>query len=71
MSRGKLGANAQVFLRPRYRRVPNLLRLLLKRPAIQAAVGTYEMALLVSSRMESCLKALASLKASSLVGCPF
>ena len=71
MSHGKLGANAQVFLRLRYRRVPNLLRLLLKRPAIQAAMDTYEMALLVSSRMESRLKALASLKASSLVGCPF
>jgi hypothetical protein len=42
-----------------------------KIPAIMAAVGTYETALLLSDRVDSRLKALASLKASALVGCPF
>lgn len=57
---------------PRYRESPaDLLRLLVRRPAILAAVGTYETALLVSGRVDGRLKALASLKASSLIGCPF
>jgi hypothetical protein len=45
--------------------------LLIKRPAILAAEGTYETALLVSGRMDARLKALAALKTSSLIGCPF
>lgn len=57
---------------PRYRESPaDLPRLMAKRPAIMAAVGTYETALLLSGRIDSRLKALASLKASALVGCPF
>jgi alkylhydroperoxidase family enzyme len=71
MGLSKLGAHARVFARLKSRGVPDLLRLLLKRPAILVAVGTYETALLASSRMDSRLKALAALKASSLIGCPF
>jgi hypothetical protein len=57
---------------PRYRERPaDLPRLMAKRPAIMAAVGAYETALLLSDRVDSRLKALASLKASALVGCPF
>jgi len=57
---------------PRYRESPaDLPRLLFKRPAILAAVGTYETALLVSGRVDGRLKALASLKTSALIGCPF
>jgi hypothetical protein len=57
---------------PRYREAPaDLPRLMAKRPAIMVAVGTYETALLLSGRVDSRLKALASLKASALVGCPF
>ncbi len=57
---------------PHYRETPaDLLRLLIKRPAILGAVGTYETALLSSGRVDSRLKALASLKASALIGCPF
>jgi hypothetical protein len=57
---------------PRYCESPaDLPRLMAKRPAIMAAVGTYETALLLSDRVDSRLKALASLKASALVGCPF
>lgn len=74
MGLDKLRAYGKVFARglSRYREGPNdLPRLLIKRPAIAAAVGTYETALLVSGRVDGRIKALAMLKASSLVGCPF
>jgi hypothetical protein len=64
-------APLRVFVRTRYDRVPDVLRLLLKRPALLAAVGTYETALLASGRVDSRIKALAELKTSSLIGCPF
>ncbi|MDQ3913112.1 MAG: hypothetical protein M3305_15350 [Actinomycetota bacterium] len=67
----KVFAYGKVFARTRVRRVPDLLRLLVKRPTILAAVGAYETALLVSNRVDGRLKALAMLKASSLIGCPF
>jgi alkylhydroperoxidase family enzyme len=57
---------------PRYRERPaDLPRLLVKRPAILAAMATYETALFLSGRVDGRLKALASLKASALIGCPF
>jgi hypothetical protein len=34
-------------------------------------MSTYEMALLVSGKVDSRLKALASIKTGALVGCPF
>jgi hypothetical protein len=71
MALEKISAYGKVFVRTRVRRVPDLLRLLVKRPTILAAVGTFETALLVSNRIDGRLKALAMLKASSLVGCPF
>ncbi|ABG05291.1 hypothetical protein Rxyl_2363 [Rubrobacter xylanophilus DSM 9941] len=64
-------APLKVFARARYDRVPDVLRLLLRRPALLAAVGAYEAALLVSGRVDGRIKALAELKASSLIGCPF
>ena len=36
-----------------------------------AAVGGYETALILSSRAENRIKALAQVKTSQLVGCPF
>jgi alkylhydroperoxidase family enzyme len=71
MALDKVRAYGKVFARPRVRRVPDLLRLLVKRPTILAAVGTYETALLVNNRIDGRLKSLAMLKASSLIGCPF
>ena len=74
MSLDKVRAYGRTFARvlPRYRETPaDLLRLLVKRPVILGAVGTYETALMVSGRVDSRLKALASLKSSSLIGCPF
>jgi hypothetical protein len=67
----KLRAYGKTFAGVRYDGLPDLLRLLLKRPAILMGVGTYETALLVSGKADSRLKVLASIKASSLVGCPF
>ena len=71
MGLGRQGAFVRVFTRTHYHHVPNLLCLLVKRPTILAAVGTYETALLVSSQVNDRLKALAVLRASSLVACPF
>ncbi len=70
----KVLAYGRTFARilPRRREVPaDLLRLMVKRPALLGAVGTYETALMVSGRVDSRLKALASLKSSALIGCPF
>jgi hypothetical protein len=71
MALEKVLAYGKVFVRTRVRLVPDLLRLLVRRPTILAAVGTYETALLVSNRIDGRLKSLAMLKASSLIGCPF
>ena len=67
----KLCAYGKTFVSARYDEAPDLSRLLLKRPAILMGVGAYETALLVSSKVDSRLKALASIKTGSLVGCPF
>lgn len=71
MTFDKPRAYGRVFARVRNRRVPDLVRLLAKRPAITAAVGTDEVALLMSSRVDSRLKTLAQIKSASLIGCPF
>ena len=55
----------------RARRPNQVPRLLLRRPALLLAVGGYETALVLSGRVEARLKALAQLKTSALVGCPF
>jgi hypothetical protein len=67
----KLRAYGKTLAGARYDEAPDLLRLLLKRPAILMGVGAYETALLASSKADSRLKTLASIKTSSLVGCPF
>jgi hypothetical protein len=55
----------------RRKRPLELLRLLRRRPALMMAVNVYETALLVSGRVDARLKALAQIKTSALVGCPF
>ena len=47
------------------------MRLLRRRPALMMGVNGFEMALLASSRVEARLKALAQIKTSALIGCPF
>jgi hypothetical protein len=49
----------------------DLARYLIRRPALIGAISGYETALLVSSRAPNRLKALAQVKSSSLIGCPF
>lgn len=66
-----LRAYGKTISRARPRKVPDLLRLLAKRPALLAAVGTYEGALLASHRVDGRLKSLATIKTGALVGCPF
>jgi alkylhydroperoxidase family enzyme len=47
------------------------MRLLRKRPALLIGVNAYELALLASNRLDARLKALAQIKTSALIGCPF
>jgi hypothetical protein len=66
----KLGVYARVFRRGS-RNGTDLVRHLIRRPAILAAVGAYETALFVSGRASDRLKVLAQVKTSSMIGCPF
>ncbi len=67
----KLRAYGKVLVRVRSRRMPDLVRMLVKRPAILVGMSVYETGLMASSRVETRLKTLAQIKAASLVGCPF
>ena len=66
----KIVTEAKVFFGAKRNRT-DLLRYLLRRPALLAAMMGYETALLLSSRAENRLKLLAQLKTSALIGCPF
>ena len=46
-------------------------RLLRQRPALLLGVNAFEMALLASERVPGRIKALARVKTSALIGCPF
>lgn len=46
-------------------------RYLVRRPAILAAIGAYETAVMISNRVDVRTKYLAGMRASSLIGCPF
>lgn len=67
----KMRAYGRVMRRPSYRRPPELVRLLSRRPQLAVAVSAYETALMASGRVDGRLKSLASIKTGSLVGCPF
>jgi hypothetical protein len=47
------------------------LRLLRQRPALLLGVNAFETALMASGRTDVRLKALAQIKTSALIGCPF
>ena len=66
----RLGAYARVLPRARRHRT-DLLRWMGRRPQILAGIGAYEAGLIAANRLDSRLKALAQLRASSLIGCPF
>ncbi|MGH9083541.1 MAG: hypothetical protein ACRDY3_01325 [Acidimicrobiales bacterium] len=64
-------ALGRVLRRTRYERMPEAVRLLARRPAIAFGVGAFETGLMASGRVEGRLKALAEIKTSALIGCPF
>lgn len=66
----KAAAYIRVLSKARHNRL-NLLRYAVRRPAILLAIGGYETALFASGRVDFRIKALASVKASSMIGCPF
>jgi hypothetical protein len=55
----------------RKKRPMETLRLLRQRPALLLGVNAFETALLASGKVDGRLKALASVKTSALIGCPF
>ena len=57
-------------LRPR-RLDTYIFRLLFRRPAFLLGVSAFETAVLLSNRVEPKVKYLATIKTSSLIGCPF
>jgi hypothetical protein len=66
----RLSAYARILPNGRRNRT-DALRYLIRRPALLAAIGAYETAVLASNRVDLRLKYLAVLKSSSLAGCPF
>jgi hypothetical protein len=66
----KTRAYARVLPRARRNRT-DLLRYLVRRPALLAAVSTYEAAIVVSNRLDPTTKTIAGIRASSRIGCPF
>ena len=66
----KMMVELRVLTRPRRNRT-DAVRWLVRRPLLLGAIGSYETALLLSSKAQTRLKLLAQLKAASLVGCPF
>jgi hypothetical protein len=66
----RLRGYAHILPRARRNRT-DLLRYLIRRPALLAAIGSYEGAVLVSNRVDPRLKYLAVVKASTVTGCPF
>jgi hypothetical protein len=61
----------RLFARVRHSPAPEHMRVLRRRKALLGAVNLYELALMSCDRVDGRLKALASVKTSSLVGCPF
>lgn len=49
----------------------DLLRYLWRKPALFAAIQSYEAAVLISSSVSSELKSLAQIRAAGRIGCPF
>ena len=66
----RMRAYGRVLPRARRNRT-DLLRYLVRRPALLLAVGTYETALVTTGRLDNRVRGLAMLKTSSLIGCPF
>jgi len=66
-----LNRYAYRFSRRRFGKVAEPLTIVAHHPRISAGAAVYELALDKSRRVDAKLKALAALKAATLVGCPF
>jgi hypothetical protein len=66
----RLRATARIVPRGR-EGATDAVRYLIRRPALLSAVAGYEVATLLSNRVDPRLKYLAVLKTSGRVGCPF
>lgn len=49
----------------------DFVRYVVRRPAREVAISTYETAIIFSNKTDGRYKQLAVIKASSLIGCPF
>ncbi len=68
---GLLQRFAYWYARRRMGKVPEPMTVMARHPWIFRGYGAYEYALEHSSRLDPKIKALASLKAATLIGCPF
>lgn len=66
----KLWAYLRVLPRARRNRT-DLLRWMVRRPQLLAAISAYETGLFAANRADDRLKGLAQLRTSALIGCPF
>jgi hypothetical protein len=67
----KLRTYSKVMRRRTQKGAPDQVRLLRQRPALLLGVAAFETAQMACSRVDARLKALAQIKTSALVGCPF
>ena len=67
----KLRAYRRVFRRAGAAGAPDLTAVLRRRPPTLFGVAAYELSVIASGRVDTRLKTLAALKASSRIGCPF
>jgi hypothetical protein len=58
-------------LRSAKRNKTDLTKYVARRPAIAAAIAGYETAIFFSNRMDTRAKTLATVRTSSLIGCPY
>ena len=59
------------IMRKANRNQMDAMKYIARRPAIAAAIGTYEVAVMVSNKVDVRVKYLACVRTSSLIGCPF
>jgi len=67
----KLRAYRRVFRRAGAAGAPDLAAVLRRRPPVLLGVAAYELSVVASGHVDTRLKTLAALKASSRIGCPF
>ena len=67
----KMRAYGTTFRNRRRDQPMDLFRLLRRRPPVMLGVNAMELAQMAGGRVDARLKALAQVKTSALVGCPF